>query len=101
MSDFQSFLDQALKEVVLEKPNEVFLPQEYNLTNEVSDLISRTRNQVGMTQKELAQISGVSQANLSRIENGSYTPSLSVLKRIADGLGKRVVITFEDREGGY
>lgn len=101
MSDFQSFLDQALKEVVLEKSNEVFLPQEYNLTNEVSELIARTRNEVGMTQKELAQISGVSQANLSRIENGSYTPSLSVLKRIADGLGKRVVIIFEDQEGGY
>lgn len=98
MDDLQSYLDKALKEVQLveadDKPNFT----DYDIEAELCDLIANTRNQLGITQKQLAEKSGVSQANISKIENGSYKPSIPVLKRIADGLGKRLVIEFADRE---
>ncbi len=98
MDDLQSYLDKALKEVQLveadDKPNFT----DYDIEAELCDLIANTRNQLGITQKQLAEKSGVSQANISKIENGSYKPSIPVLKRIADGLGKRLVIEFVDRE---
>jgi len=71
---------------------------DYDIESELCELIATTRTQLGITQKQLAEKSGVSQANISKIENGSYRPSIPVLKRIADGLGKRLIIEFADRE---
>lgn len=98
MSDLQSYLDKALKEIQLEKTNDKPIFFDYDIEEEVCELIVTTRNQLGITQKQLAEKSGVSQANISKIENGSYRPSIPILKRIADGLGKRLVIEFADRE---
>lgn len=101
MDDLQTYLDKALKKVKLIKnddndDNQVL--SDYDIELEVRELIVSTRNQLGITQKQLAEKSGVSQANISKIENGSYRPSISILRRIADGFGKRLVIEFEDRE---
>ena len=98
MSDFQKLLDQALEKVNLTPVDDTPEVEEYNIDAEVRDLVISTRNAANLTQKQLAQRSGVSQANISKIENGNYHPSLSTLKRIADALGKRLVVSFEDPE---
>ncbi len=49
----------------------------------------------GLTQEDLARISGIKQCNLSRIETGKTMPSTETLERIAEALGKKVKITFE------
>lgn len=98
MSDLQSYLDKALKEVRLVNTEDKPIVMDYDIEAEVCELIVTTRTQLGITQKQLAEISGVSQANISKIENGSYRPSIPILKRIANGLGKRLVIEFADRE---
>ncbi len=98
MSDFQKFLDQALNQVdftFIELSPKV---EEYDIDAEVRDLVIAARAESNLTQKQLAQRSGVSQANISKIETGNYRPSLSTLKRIADALGKRLVVRFEDLE---
>lgn len=95
MSEFQSYLDKALKEVKLldieDEPNII----EYDIDLEVRELIINTRTKLGITQKQLAEKSGVSQSNISKIENGTYRPSITILKRIADAFGKRLIIEFE------
>jgi len=98
MDDFQKYLDAALKQVNLEniKPKQVY--SDYDLSAELSQLIVNTRNDNGMTQSDLARVSGVSQSNISKMENGNYIPSLTILKRIANGLGKRLIIDLIDRE---
>lgn len=98
MSDLQSYLDKALKEIQLVKNDDKPILSDYDIEEEVCELIVTTRNQLGITQKQLAEKSGVSQANISKIENGSYRPSIPILRRIADGLGKRLLIEFADRE---
>ena len=98
MSDFQKLLDQALEKVNLTPVDDTPEMEEYDIDAEVRDLVISARNAADLTQKQLAQRSGVSQANISKIENGNYQPSLSTLKRIAGALGKRLVVSFEDPE---
>ena len=98
MSDFQKLLDQALEKVNLTPVDDTPEMEEYDIDVEVRDLVISARNAANLTQKQLAQRSGVSQSNISKIENGNYHPSLSTLKRIADALGKRLVVSFEDPE---
>ena len=98
MSDFQKLLDQALEKVNLTPVGDTPGIEEYDIDAEVRDLVISARSAANLTQKQLAQRSGVSQANISKIENGNYQPSLSTLKRIAGALGKRLVVSFEDPE---
>ena len=98
MSDFQKLLDQALEKVNLAPVDDTPEIEEYDINAEVRDLVISARSAANLTQKQLAQRSGVSQANISKIENGNYQPSLSTLKRIAGALGKRLVVSFEDPE---
>ena len=98
MSDFQKLLDQALEKVNLTPVDDTPEMEEYDIDAEVRDLVIYARSAANLTQKQLAQRSGVSQANISKIENGNYQPSLSTLKRIAGALGKRLVVSFEDSE---
>ena len=48
-----------------------------------------------MTQKELAEKTGIRQSNISRIESGAGSPTVDMLARIAAGLGKKLKIEFQ------
>lgn len=98
MSDFQKYLKSQLEKITLEDAVQKEMT-EYDLGNDVGLLIRETRNELGITQEELAKKTGISQSSISRIENGSSVPSLSTLKKIGDSIGKRVVINYEDSEG--
>lgn len=53
------------------------------------ELLRRMRKTAGLTQKELAQLSGVSQALISRIEAGSVDPRLSTIRKIISAIRAR------------
>ena len=59
-----------------------------------SYIIADAREKAGLTQKELAEKSGIKQGNLSRLENGVVNPSLETLEAIAKSLGKKLDIRF-------
>lgn len=56
--------------------------------------IMEGREENHMTQKELAEATGINQADISRLENGTANPSLRTLKRLAAGLGMKLKIEF-------
>ncbi len=53
------------------------------------------RNEKGITQKELSSITGITQSDISKLENGTANPSVRTLQRIAEALGKNLVIQFK------
>lgn len=53
------------------------------------------RNEKGITQKELSSITGITQSDISKLENGTANPSIRTLQRIAEALGKNLVIQFK------
>lgn len=66
-------------------------------TNPIFELaakLSLARDSVGITQKQLAEITGIYQADISKIERGLANPSVSTLKRLADGMGLKLDINF-------
>lgn len=56
--------------------------------------ILTNRKAQGMTQKELAAITGINQADICRLEKGEANPSLTTLKKIAKGLNLHLKIEF-------
>lgn len=44
------------------------------------------RTRLGMSQRQLARISGVANATISQIEAGKINPTVSMLKRVLDGI---------------
>ncbi|MBZ4669394.1 MAG: transcriptional regulator, family [Defluviitaleaceae bacterium] len=61
---------------------------------EIIRQIIKARNELNLTQKELAEKIGIKQSNISRLESGNYNPSLDFLKKVAQGLGKELHIEF-------
>ncbi|MBU0618759.1 helix-turn-helix domain-containing protein [Patescibacteria group bacterium] len=55
----------------------------------------KARLESGLTQKELANKLKTKQSNISRVESGKITPSLTFLNRFAQALGKRLEIRFK------
>ncbi len=86
---FKDHLKEQLKDPEFRSEYEALEP-EYTIIRQ----IIRARSESNMTQKELAERSGIKQGNISRLERGTYNPSLSSLKKIAKGLGKELHIEF-------
>lgn len=99
MNDFQNYLDDALTRLDVKeskKQTDKKEPDNYNIAQDISELLLTLRKELGISQRQLSEITGIPQANISRIENGHYLPSLLILKRLADGLGRRLTIDFID-----
>ena len=80
MNDFQMFLEDALKRVTIEQGAAEEKPDDYDIYEEIAAAIVAARNELGLTQKGLAKLSGVSQANISKFETGSSRPHISTFK---------------------
>lgn len=52
------------------------------------------RQEKNISQQQLADAIGIDRADISKIENGNANPSLKTIKRVAEGLGKKVEIRF-------
>lgn len=69
--------------------------EEEVLNAEIARKIHDLRTKAGLTQKELAEKVGTTPSAICRLEDADYEGhSLSMLKRIAEALGKRVEIRF-------
>ena len=90
MSDFKKHLGEAMKDPEFAAEWERMQPE-----MEVVRAIIKARIESHMTQAELAEKSGIRQSNISRIENGTCSPTVATLQALADGLGKKLHIDFK------
>ena len=89
MSDLQELTDELMQDQEFVKEYEAIQP-EVNITRAILD----ARINAGMTQIELSQKSGISQADISRLEKGTRNPSLNLLKRLAEAMDSTLSIEF-------
>jgi len=89
MSNYNKYKEKALKDPAVKAEYDALQP-EYDIIQAMID----ARNMEGLTQKELSERTGITQADISRIENGTRNPSLSMVKRLANGLGMRLRLEF-------
>lgn len=67
---------------------------------EVIRAIVDARTSQNLTQKELAERTGINQADISKLENGTRNPSINLLKRLAEGMGMVLKIEFIPKQKG-
>ena len=89
MKEYKEFKEKALQNPEVKAEYDALQP-EYDIIQ----AIINARNEQHLTQKDLAARTGITQADISRIENGTRNPSLAMVKRIADGLGMQLRLEF-------
>mgnify|MGYP004590840959 FL=1 len=67
-----------------------------NQSSEIIRLLVAERHNQNMTQQELADITGIRPSNLARFETGSRIPTLVVLEKYANALGKHIEMKICD-----
>ena len=89
MSEFREFLDKQLQNPEFKAEYDA-LEDEFVIIQAMID----ARVSQNLTQKELSARTGITQADISRIENGTRNPSLDMVKRLANGLGMQLKLEF-------
>ena len=89
MSELRDYINEQLKDPEFKKECDNLEPE-----MEVVRAMIKARTAQNLTQKDLAEKTGINQANISKLENGNMNPSLKLLKRLADGLGMNLRIEF-------
>ena len=89
MTNFKDFLNEQLKDENLKKEYDALEP-EFTIIKAMID----ARKDSGMTQKELSEKTGINQADISKLENGTANPSLKTLQRLADCMGMVLKLEF-------
>ncbi len=89
MTKFNDFLNEQLKDPEFKKEYDALEP-EFSIIQAIID----ARKNSGMTQKDLAEKTGITQGDISRLENGSANPSLKTLQRLAEGMGMTLKLEF-------
>ena len=69
-----------------------------DVLDEVGFNLTKARDGIGITQKELADKVKIYQGDISKIERGQANPSIKTLQRLAEGMGMRVKIEFVPKE---
>ena len=86
---FRDILKEDLEDPEFRKEWEALQP-EYQIIKAMIEARANT----GMTQKELSEKTGIAQSDISKLDNGTANPSIRTLQRLAEGLGKTLVIEF-------
>ena len=86
---FNDFLQEQLQDPEFRKEYESLQPE-----RAVIQAMIDARKTSGLTQKELAERTGIAQGDISKLENGNANPSIRTLQRLAFGMGMTLKVEF-------
>ena len=89
MNDFRKQLDKKLQNPKYKEKWDAHEP-----VFQVIKTLIEARKKKSMTQKQLAERTGITQPDISRLENGRGNPSLRTLNNLARGLGMVMKVEF-------
>lgn len=93
MRRFDDFLAEQLKDEDFKKEYENLQPE-----FDVVRAIVEARISQNLTQKQLSERTGINQADISKLENGTRNPSINLLKRLAEGMDMKLKIEFVPKQ---
>ena len=67
---------------------------------QIAEQVAAQRKALGLSQKELAELTGTTQSAIARLESGGRPPRIDTLLRIANALDADLHIELLDREPG-
>ncbi|MBQ7583797.1 MAG: helix-turn-helix transcriptional regulator [Lachnospiraceae bacterium] len=93
MKTLDIMLSEQLKDEEFRNEYEAIQPE-----MDVIRAIVDARTSQNLTQKELAERTGIDQADIIKLENGTRNPSVNLLKRLAEGMGMALKIEFVPKQ---
>lgn len=93
-TNFKDYLNEQLQNSAFKAEYDALEP-EY----EIIQAMINARKASGLTQKELAERTGIAQGDISKLENGSANPSIRTLQRLAAGMGMKLQLAFTPIQG--
>lgn len=87
--NFRETLNEQLRDPAFQAEWETLEPE-----RQIIRAIIEGRERCDLTQRQLAEITGIQQADISRLENGTGNLSLRTLKRLAAGMGMQLKLEF-------
>ena len=93
MRTLNDMLSEQMKNKSFRKEYEAIQPE-----MEVIRAIIEARTSQNLTQKELAERTGIHQSDISKLENGTRNPSVNLLRRLAEGMGMTLKIEFVPKQ---
>ena len=93
MKKFDDFLEEQMQNQEFKKEYDDLQP-EFDVIRAIVD----ARTSQNLTQKQLAEKTGINQADISKLENGTRNPSINLLKRLAEGMGMMLKIEFVQKQ---
>jgi transcriptional regulator with XRE-family HTH domain len=88
------------EQAALEDPDVKFGYDNYDLLTKVGELLRGMRQEAGLSQEQLQQVSGIDQADISRVERGvaERGPSLALITRMAHASGYSLVLSLRKQD---
>jgi predicted transcriptional regulator len=68
--------------------------------SQIAERVSARRQELGLSQKQLAQLTGTTQSAIARLEAGGRPPRIDTLLKIAEALDCDLVVDLRARPGG-
>jgi ribosome-binding protein aMBF1 (putative translation factor) len=84
---FNDFFDELVAEAETEGPTAVAELEALRLHYSLARQLIERRHEQGLTQTQLAELSGIDQAEISRIERGQANPTTATLSALTKALG--------------
>jgi HTH-type transcriptional regulator / antitoxin HipB len=78
----------------MDRPEVAAAYEQARLRYELAEAVRLRREELGWSQRQLAERAGMSQPGVARFEAGGTTPTLPLLERLADALGLTLNVSF-------
>jgi DNA-binding XRE family transcriptional regulator len=95
-NDFDALIAEIEEEAWAEGPEAVAELRAFDARFQLASELLSARKAGGLTQRELAEQSGVQQAEISRIERGEIAPTVSTMGRLLKPLGRRLAVVLDE-----
>lgn len=85
--------------IIVETPSEseyIVRAYQQKLGAATGKMYAQARKEKGLTQQEVADVSGVKRPNIARLEGGKHSPTVDMLARVADSMGMRLELHLVD-----
>ena len=91
---YKEYLNEKLKDPEIKKEWDELEP-EFQLIR----MMIKARDERHLSQRQLSDMTGITQADISKMESGEANPTLQTLKRVAEGLGMKLELVFTPLTG--
>ena len=82
------------REARIHRPEAAAAYEQARLRYELAEAIRARREELGWSQRQLAERAGMTQPGIARFEAGGTTPTLPLLERLASALGLTLTVSL-------